>query len=401
MKILFWGTGGYAAKWIECNTSIFHYIKYKKFINSAVRENVSDYFFNTEVIPPSKINNESYDYICIMSSFFEEIKNTAVKTYHVPIKKIIGVKELSEIIIGKLYYKNGDEVSDAIDEFGSRVLMNYLSNQEPSIYSLLKDYYDYEYLKCNYQYYLENYTQTSIIDVPSNREKIIWLCWFQGYDAAPDIVKACINSVKKYMKNYKIILITEDNFKQYVTFPDYILEKYEKGIFTKTHFSDLLRLELLINYGGIWIDSTVLLTEPIPEFIQNANLFIFDFNRQRMVNPNIICSWFIVCDKKNKILILTQKLLYDYWKTNNSLNNYLLFHYFFRLATEKLSDEWSKSYHMAANTGALWERLFDSFENSIYDFIKKTSFCHKLSYKMALPQNIHETFYEKLLEEFL
>ena len=34
----------------------------------------------------------------------------------------------------------------------------------------------------------------------------------------------------------------------------------DSGQITKTHLSDLLRLELLIRYGGTWIDATVFCT---------------------------------------------------------------------------------------------------------------------------------------------
>ena len=38
------------------------------------------------------------------------------------------------------------------------------------------------------------------------------------------------------------------------------MEKWEKGRIPAAMFSDLLRVELLIKYGGTWIDSTVLCT---------------------------------------------------------------------------------------------------------------------------------------------
>ena len=39
--------------------------------------------------------------------------------------------------------------------------------------------------------------------------------------------------------------------------PGYIVEKWGKGQIPAALFSDLLRLQLLIKYGGMWIDSTV------------------------------------------------------------------------------------------------------------------------------------------------
>ena len=39
------------------------------------------------------------------------------------------------------------------------------------------------------------------------------------------------------------------------------MEKHKNNIIDNTHFSDLLRLELLIKYGGTWIDASVLITK--------------------------------------------------------------------------------------------------------------------------------------------
>ena len=62
---------------------------------------------------------------------------------------------------------------------------------------------------------------------------------------------------------------------QYVDIPDYILQKYRAGKMTRTHFSDILRLHLLSRYGGVWIDSTILMTEHLPKYILDSPLFIY------------------------------------------------------------------------------------------------------------------------------
>lgn len=53
-------------------------------------------------------------------------------------------------------------------------------------------------------------------------------------DNAPDLVKKCYESLKNNLKDKEIILITSENISKYVTFPDYIMEKWEKGIITHT-----------------------------------------------------------------------------------------------------------------------------------------------------------------------
>ena len=54
----------------------------------------------------------------------------------------------------------------------------------------------------------------------------------------------------------------------------YSLEKNTSEIYEATHFSDLLRLELLIKYGGTWVDASVLITNYTKESF-NKDLFFF------------------------------------------------------------------------------------------------------------------------------
>lgn len=101
---------------------------------------------------------------------------------------------------------------------------------------------------------------------------MIWWCWLQGIENAPSIVKAYFNSLMREFKGskvqegqglsdgYVIKVIDEKNWKEYVEHPDYIVKEWEKKQIPPALFSDLLRLELLIKYGGTWIDSTVLCT---------------------------------------------------------------------------------------------------------------------------------------------
>ena len=113
-------------------------------------------------------------------------------------------------------------------------------------------------LKKKYKGFISEYQQKEDTkNILHEHVDIVWVCWFQGMEHAPKMVQYCFESLKSNLRDKRIILITEDNYKEYVQFPTYILEKYEKGCFSKTHLSDLLRLELLIKYGGTWIDATV------------------------------------------------------------------------------------------------------------------------------------------------
>lgn len=52
-------------------------------------------------------------------------------------------------------------------------------------------------------------------------------------------------------------MIDNGNWRDYVELPEYIIQRWDKKQISPAHFTDLLRLQLLIKYGGTWIDATV------------------------------------------------------------------------------------------------------------------------------------------------
>ncbi|MDY2924013.1 MAG: capsular polysaccharide synthesis protein, partial [Treponema sp.] len=124
-----------------------------------------------------------------------------------------------------------------------------LKETDPDLKKVNKNWIVYTFLKSRYSSFLKKY-ETKINSVHEYSDTV-WWCWFQGEENAPDVAKACLESVRKNMSGKQVIVITEKNMYDYVSMPDFIIEKYKKGIISKTHFSDLLRLELLIRHGGL------------------------------------------------------------------------------------------------------------------------------------------------------
>jgi len=105
----------------------------------------------------------------------------------------------------------------------------------------------------------KNTIQESNIDPVST----IWVCWWDGLNLMPELVKVCYNTLKQHSGTHPVQLITKYNVHDFISIPDYIYEKLNTGIITVTHFSDILRTALLFEYGGIWIDSTILVLKDI------------------------------------------------------------------------------------------------------------------------------------------
>jgi hypothetical protein len=98
-------------------------------------------------------------------------------------------------------------------------------------------------------------------------EKIpIWVCWWQGYDNAPELVQMCVQSIIRNIPTdiAELHFITMDNVGDYITLPQWIIDRYVNEQMSDTHLSDILRFGLLYRYGGMWLDATYYVTAPIP-----------------------------------------------------------------------------------------------------------------------------------------
>lgn len=119
--------------------------------------------------------------------------------------------------------------------------------------------------------------------------KTIWTFW-ENYSENKNmevIVNKCFKSWDKHCKDYKIIVLNNNNINKWIkNIPDNV---YKYNIALQT---DYYRLYLLYHYGGIWLDSSIFLTENIDFFIQNEKITLF---KEKFNDKNYVYStWFIV-----------------------------------------------------------------------------------------------------------
>jgi len=237
-------------------------------------------------------------------------------------------------------------------------------------------------------------------NLPHETSNKVWVCWFQGMEQAPDIVKKCYESVVQNMPDKEVVLLTDDNIKDYIHFPEYIQQKYEAGIITRTHMTDLLRLELLIQYGGMWLDATVFCSSSnIPSYFFDSDLFFYQCLKPgRDGNSAYISSWLMTAKTNNRILIATREFCYVYWKDNNEMWDYFLLHDFMALAMEKYEDEWKQIVPRDnAAPHELLLRLFEPYDERMWQAIKTQTPFHKLTYKINEDQTmIQGSFFNRI-----
>ncbi len=216
----------------------------------------------------------------------------------------------------------------------------------------------------------------------------VWICWLQGMDNAPEMVKVCYESVRRYCADKEIVLVDEYNYEQYISLPQYIKEKRRKGVIPSALFSDLLRLELLIKHGGTWIDSTVLMTDPSAlsdrkwmEEIMSADLFMFQYV-DRLKRFCGISNWFITARPDHWVLKTIRDVLYAYWKEYDCVLDYYIFHLAFGMIAQKHPDViHSMPRRKSVPSLFLLQRLHQDYDPEFWNTLTSHVCFHKLNYR--------------------
>lgn len=228
-------------------------------------------------------------------------------------------------------------------------------------------------------------------DISNPYPKTIWVLWLQGIEKAPLIVKKCYQSIMKEAPEMglNVVVLDESNLFEYVKMPDYIIKKWKTGAIGTAHLSDLCRVTLLCEYGGLWLDATTLLTGRIDREILESDIFFFkasflDFSATK------ISSWLMYArNPGNAFLINVRNTLFNYWKYNNIMDDYFMFHLVVaETSTKEPYVEMFNSIPFYTNTypQCLGRVLNDDFDEKTFERFLKMSNIHKLSYK-----NLDET----------
>jgi len=119
-------------------------------------------------------------------------------------------------------------------------------------------------------------------------KKIVWSYW-DG--PSNDLLDQSLESWKKYFKDWEIKILNKKTIKNYKLFKP---KNYNQ--LTPTTKSDVFRLNLLYQYGGLWLDRTIIINKPIIwlKKYEKYSYFSFLYNKNRGIEP-----WFIMVPKKN------------------------------------------------------------------------------------------------------
>jgi hypothetical protein len=201
----------------------------------------------------------------------------------------------------------------------------------------------------------------------------------------PELVRLSYRSICAHANGRPVILLTKENYKDYISIPDHVMEKLEKGAITITHFSNILRVSLLYEYGGIWLDATIFVTKPLPDF---TGFEFYSAKRNKNNDTNVgrgrWSGYFLYARPHNLLFEFLRNFLFDYWQKHDMLPIYLLFDHSIAFAYDSIPDVKRMFDALPLNNMELKDLrsvLNDAYDSKIYNEITRETYIHKLTHK--------------------
>lgn len=130
--------------------------------------------------------------------------------------------------------------------------------------------------------------------------KVIWILWDRA--PTPFVVDAVQKSWKYHNPGWEVRVL------KFVDLPQYMDTSKLKATMTIQARSDMIRLNLLNNHGGVWADATMLCMKPLDEwiwkYVKAQGFFMFG---------QLTCSWFVVSRANTDLISTWSRLADNYW----------------------------------------------------------------------------------------
>ncbi len=257
--------------------------------------------------------------------------------------------------------------------------------------------------------YLPNIESIEQKEITVESPETLWQFWSNPIEReTPEIVKSCLASAEKFKGNFEHTILNNTTFENYSDLPDFVMEKFRNGHINYAHFADLLRLNLLKNHGGMWLDATGYMTDFVPRQIINEDFFVFLTGEKTGFPYSYMQNCFIRAKKGSALCTMWYELCLEFWKKETKYLDYFQHQLLFKALVSNNStakELFIKMPHLSEDgiQGLVGKNLFQKFNIQEWEQIKKASFFQKTSYKkpnneIAQLADFPNTYFSKICE---
>ena len=92
-------------------------------------------------------------------------------------------------------------------------------------------------------------------------ERTIWMLWLQGWENAPEISRASLRTWRRANPSWSVRALTASDIPEVLDGDDLMALVPGRRV-QPTAYANLIRTALLRRYGGVWADSTTIVSGP-------------------------------------------------------------------------------------------------------------------------------------------
>lgn len=237
-----------------------------------------------------------------------------------------------------------------------------------------------KFLKRKFKNFINDY-KLSFNNKNISNECKIWVYWDSGIDNAPKIIKKCINSIVRNKERHEVIILDDKNLNKYINLDNRIIKLIKKNKICKANFADIIRIELLKRYGGIWMDASIFLVK-IPKEIYDYNFYSIKhmkFDENTHICKGYWTSFFLASNENNCLITFVSDFIKKYLEKYHFFASYFLIDIVFSIAYEsfyecrKIIDDLPVSNFNVFNLAIALEKN-EKLEKNDYQFVNKLSY---------------------------
>lgn len=171
----------------------------------------------------------------------------------------------------------------------------------------------------------------------------IWICWLQGERKAPKRVAALIENVKCHAGAHAVRVVDMEEVQRLVNLPEVVTGGVKSGRLRVQTLADVARVWLLQEYGGVWLDASVLLVRQIPDQVFQRDMWTAKEielcfpSAPGLVDISMWQSYFIGSRRGGLAISFMRDFLSEYFTRYSGLVDYVLINHVAKIARDRVS----------------------------------------------------------------
>lgn len=130
--------------------------------------------------------------------------------------------------------------------------------------------------------------------------KRLWMYWHQGWENAPELVRRCAATWKRHNAGWDVHLLD----KTYISGEAELRSVLKTMLPTIQNISEIVRVNLLRQWGGVWADATCWCMRPLDDWVESASTRSGFFAFSRPASDRPISTWFLAAREDSRIIEL-------------------------------------------------------------------------------------------------